>query len=769
MVHTSNEFGYQLRSKDNRKYLEYVDITLSGGSKTLNLENRNLWGGGLTIEDAVSSESSFDIGAAIINKCTVVINNIYDTYSEYDFADAKVVAWVGLELSDGSVERFRKGTYTVDEASYNGSIITLSCLDNMQKFDKSYKKSLLKYPATLNVIIRDACERCGVGLQTYDFPHDDFIVQERPNDEAITFREIISWCAQIAGCFCRCDALGRLELKWYDQELLEKTSLDGGYFDGGNPYQSGDDADGGSFNPWNAGDEFDAGTFKELNSVHNIQSNYSIDISMDDVVITGVKVLEKTKENEKDAILTHQSGTDGYVISIENNELIKGGKGQQISNWLGRQLIGFRFRRANVTHASDPTIEAGDVGFLTDRKGNVYRMVVSSTRFSTGGSQTTISSAENPLRNSATRFSAETKNYVDYRKDIEKERTDREKALESLKDRIDNSSGLFTTETTQPDGSSIFYMHDKPTLDESMIVWKMTAEAFAVSTDGGKTYNAGLTVDGDLIVRILTAAGVNADWIKTGAFRVEKNGKTMVNMDIDTGVVDIVASSFSLSSGATIDSIARGIANSAVNGQTQEDIFNKLTNNGKTKGVYLESGELYINASYVQAGTFSADRIYGGTLRVGGAGNGDGKLLVADSTDGVIGRIDNTGAHFEKGSFRGEVISENASFFTKITNASLQGGQAGKATSGYVSFNSYYQGTFAKPYGVRVAGNGIIALLTQNLGVGAYVTPDNDSSVDIGQSGTLRVITNISENSSGGIDWEWKDITFTKGLMVTRI
>lgn len=765
MIHASNEFGYQLRVEDNRKYLEYVDIALSDGGKTLNLTNENLWGGGLSIEDAVSSESSFDIGAAIINKCTVVIENIYDAYSEYDFNGAKVIVWVGLEFPDGRVERLRKGTYTVDEASYNGSIITLSCLDNMQKFDKPYAASSLKYPATLGVIIRDACDRCGVSLQTYNFPHDDFVVQERPNDEATTFREVISWCAQIAGCFCRCDTLGRLELKWYDQELLERTSLDGGYFDGENPYQSGDNADGGSFNPWNTGYEFDAGTFKELNNIHNIQSNYSIDVSMDDVVITGVKVLEKTKEDNKDAIATYLSGKDGYVISIENNELIKGGKGQQISNWIGEQLIGFRFRRANVSHASDPTIEAGDVGFLTDRKGNVYRMVISSTRFSTGGSQTSISSAENPLRNSAARFSAETKNYVDYRKDIEKERTDREKALESLKDRIDNSSGLFTTEVTQPDGSTIFYMHDKPTLEESMIVWKMTAEAFAVSTDGGETYNAGMTVDGDTIVRILTAVGVNADWLKTGAFRVEKNGRTMVNMDIDTGTVDIVADSFSLSSGDTIGDIAQG----AVDAQTQTDIFNKLTNGGKSNGIYLADGELYVNASYIQTGLLSADRIYGGTLRVGGAGNGDGKLLVTDSTDGAIGRIDNTGAHFEKGSFRGEVVSDNGSFFAKIDNGVLQGGQSGKSVTGYIGFNSYHQGVYTKPYGIRVAGNGIVALLTQNLGVGAYVQTGSDSEVDLGQSASTKIITDIRETSSGGIEWDYKTITFSKGLMVTKI
>ena len=41
----------------------------------------------------------------------------------------------------------------------------------------------------------------------------------------------------------------------------------------------------------------------------------------------------------------------------------------------------------------------------------------------------------------------------------------------------------------------------------------------------------------------------------------------------------------------------------------QEGVFNRLTNNGATQGIYLENGQLYINASYIQSGIVSADRI----------------------------------------------------------------------------------------------------------------------------------------------------------------
>lgn len=567
MINVSTAFRNELFN-DRRNYLEFADITLVDGTE-LNLTNKDLWNGGMTIEDAVSADNSFDIGSAIINKCTIVIENLDDRFSNYDFNRAEVIVSVGLALPDGTEEKIHKGVFAVDEAKYNGSIITLSCLDNMRKFDKVYSESNLPYPATLNQIIRDACDMCDVTLQTYQFTHDDFLIETRPSDEATTFREVVSWCAQIAGCFARCDTQGRLELKWYNQELLEKVGLDGGIFDKASPdrYTTGDDADGGSFKPWDEGDSYDGGTFHDMEGYHHIYSNYTAPVtSTDDVVITGVRVLEKALDDENmEAVVTYLSGSDGYVVEISNNDLIQDGNGLKIADWLGEQLNGFRFRKAQLSHASDPTIEAGDVGFMTDRKQNSYPIIISSTKFSTGGAQVTNSSANDPIRNSATRFSAQTKNYVESRRMVERERTEREKVQEELGQRIDNSSGLYTTKETQKDGSKIFYLHDKPILEESMIVWKMTKEAWGVSTDGGKTYNGGMTVDGDAIARILTAVGIKAEWINTGRFTVsDSEGNVTFLVDCDTGNVEIVADKFSLSSGKTIDSIADEKASGAL-------------------------------------------------------------------------------------------------------------------------------------------------------------------------------------------------------------
>lgn len=689
MINVSSEFRDKLNN-GNCNYLSYADITLKDGT-TLNLTNDDIWNGGVTIEDAVSS-GTFEVGSAVINQCTIVINNIYDKFTKYDFKEAVVSVQLGIDLNETEfdidaddetessytprIEKIKKGVYTVDDTKYNGSIITLTCIDNMGKFDRAYSESKLEYPATLKAIVMDACDICGVTLNTPDFSHSDYIINTRPTDAAVTFREVIAWCGQISGNYCRCNVNGQLELKWFNQSLLEKTLINlipDSLFDGGITSWKAVDAKIGtdtieykemlSIIP-NAGktgyaveavpnlklatnytiggqffmqypEDNDVAILKILNGTKEIASKeielndgwtgfkfdfvstsqnvsinigfkgdntlyvykpyleekipdeiyqfngvYNSDVATDDVVITGVRVMEKkdtenssddsdTSEGSEnttssdDGYINYQTGSDGYLISIENNELIKDGAGQTVSGFLGEQLIGFAFRKATITHISDPTLEAGDVAILTDSKFDRYKILVSSTKFNTNNSQTTSSNAESTEKNSAVRYSAATKNYVEYRKQIAQEKTDRQKALEELKNRLNNSSGTYTTIEKDSAGGQIFYLHNKPQLKDSNMIWKMTAEAWGVSTDGGKTYNAGMTVDGDTIVRYLRATGLTADVITSGRIQVKDSlGNVIFLVDMDTGAVQISGNNIVIGGKSAPDAISDAVKES---------------------------------------------------------------------------------------------------------------------------------------------------------------------------------------------------------------
>lgn len=549
MKNVSSAFREELK-KDNRNYIKSADITLKSGT-VLKIDNSDLWQNGMKLDTATSNPNSFDLGAIITGQLTLTLNNIDEKFSDYDFTDCTATnVKVGLKLPDGTTESLSYGKFYLNEAKYNGSIITLTFYDSIYKFDRPYSKSSLSYPATLRQIVQDACSVCGVTLGTVTFDQDDFVVQERPDDSSITFRQVLQWVGQIACYYFYADSQGRLSMKWYDLSAFE---------DADNIFL--EDSDG---NFVLDAQEDKVFTFVENGVIypgttmphHNLASFVSLNTGLDDVVITGIKVIQEVDgESGGKEEISYQSGNDGYVLAVSKNKLIQGDSGNTIASLLGTKIIGMRFRTFSASGLSDPTIEAGDPVVLIDRKGNSYQSYITNNVFQPGAYQSTSLGAETPARKSATRYSQMSQVYVDYRKEIEKERTDREKALEELGERINDSPGLFTTIEKQPDGSKKYFLHNKPILSESDIVWSMTAEAWGVSTDGGQTQNAGMTVDGDTIVRILTAVGVNADWIKTGALRIEKNGQVMLNADIDTGQVDIVANSFSLR-GRSIDEIA---------------------------------------------------------------------------------------------------------------------------------------------------------------------------------------------------------------------
>lgn len=753
MINVSDAFK-QLLNDGHNNYLTYVDITLSDGTK-LSLGNSEIWDSGVEISDSVSSDNSFDVGAAIVNSAKIVINNIYDTYSDYDFFNAEAVTYVGLKLPDGTTERIRKGTFFVDDPKYNGAIITLNCLDNMSKFDRPYSESTLQYPATLNQIIRDACSVCGVTLQTYNFPHDDYVVKERPEDEATTFGEVIQWAAQIACCFCRCDVYGRLELKWYNQEALENHSM----LSGGDFKDSFEDTvSGGAMNPWTTGEEINAGDFSVTNEIHHIYSLSSLSLSTDDVVITGIRVSVKASDDSENEIAVTQAGKDGYVISIEGNELINIGDGAIVAGWIGEKLIGFRFRKASISHVSNPTIEAGDVAMLTDTKGRVYDIVISSTTFNSNGSyQKTESSAVDPIRNSATRFSESTKNYVDYRKEIQKERTEREKALEELGKRLEASTGVFTTIEEQPDGSNIYYLHNKPSLDDSDIVWKMTAEAWGVSTDGGKTWNAGMTVDGDTIVRILTATGVNADWIKTGALQIsDTDGNIIFLADMDTKQLIISGDYISIGDQSATDLInqANKNANEALEEVKKAKGFNVILSN-EYAGISVDNDGNYTEfpetktIAYAFMGSqditddcsFSVQKSAGVT----GSWNADTHTYTVTGLSTDSGWVDITATYMTiltavkrfnlskikggKPGTPGDPGTPGRTYYIQPSRTALKQTESHSISPGYIDFNAYYRdGTNAS----RVAYSGRFKIEEQSSAgtwTTIYTSAANETSV----------------------------------------
>jgi hypothetical protein len=606
----------------------FADIVTASGEK-IPVSDSELWANGFEVNDSTSSNGTFTIGALITGKLKIKLNNIYEDYSKYDFDKASVTTYVSKSFSDGTSEKLKIGEYRVSETSYDGSLITLTCLDNINNFNREYDSNL-SYPTTAYEVVRDACIKCDVPFTMARFDNSDYVINEIPSDnQKLTYGQVIAYILQLSGLWGKCGHDGELLIGWYDMSQFESQNYNGGTFSTKTtPYSDGDSVDGGTFK-YSDGDSADGGTFTEARNYHNIYTQKDLNVATDDVVITGVKVTVTSKEDKaKDVNVL--AGKEGYTVSISDNPFISAGKAQTVANYIFKKIGGMRFRPLDATLLSNPLIESGDVALVTDRKQNTYSCFISNRTFTVGSGTKISCDAENASRNSADKFSNETKAIVQAREVAQAKLSVYDKQMQLLTQLMSQSLGLFKTEQVQEDGSIIYIMHNKADLNSSNIQWKMTANGMAVSSDYGKTWNAGVDKDGNAVFNIMSAIGINFDWAHGGTLTLggenntngkqyvkDANGKALVTLD---------------NKGLTLDSSVK------IAWDNVADTIAKVTQ--ITKDTVTTS---YVNALDVKAGSVDAEDITGTTITgkniVGGTidiGNGvfvvdnDGKVTASN-------------------------------------------------------------------------------------------------------------------------------------------
>lgn len=552
MISASKDFKEKL--KDGAGVVNYADVTLSNGT-VLHLEPKDFMIGGCQIEDK-TTDGKFGVGFAIGKTLTLRIANHDERFSRYDFYGSVINLYVALLLDNGTVEKIRKGVYYTIVPETPGDVIEISAVDGMFKLDRDYSSSKTSYPATLQRIISDACLDCGIPIGFRQFDNMSYTVKEKPDQG--TYRQIISYACQIAGYNAHIDNNGYMQLVWYNTSLLDTYNYKGGDF---HNYPHDTVVNGGNFTNYGSNTILSGGSFADAMPEHIFRIK-SINVHTDDVQITGVRV---SGQEEKTVLF----GEEGYLIEVKENPFVNG-KEQEVANYLGGRMVGMVFRPLSAEILNNPLYEPHDIVRASDARGNVYYTVLNSISYTIGSYTTVACEAEDPVRNGSEYVSAAAQAVVEARRNTEKQLTTYDKAVQNMNQLAVNAMGLFGKQELQENGSYISYESDKPiTVDENgkchfetgSHVWKKSDAGFFVSDDGGKTYTAGFDKNNNAVLNVLYAIGIVADWVKTGRFEITKGGKTMVLMDFDTGQVILRPDVFELSSGQTIDSIARDEAN----------------------------------------------------------------------------------------------------------------------------------------------------------------------------------------------------------------
>ena len=547
MINTSSAYKNTLYN-GHRNFIRKATLYLSDNSE-IPITDADICQGGFKFDSATTSSGSFEIGNIIIEKFTILLNNRDDKFSAYDFYNTTLWTYSGLVLDDGSEEWLRKGVFTVKEPDFSDGVITLVCYDNIHKFDIPYTNSKLTYPATRKQIVADICQVCGVTDNTGEFDGYNERVETRPEDKSLSCRDILSFIAQISGLYGRCDNTGGFEFAWYEKiqyegsgDVSSSDSLDGGNF---TDYSSGDTADGGNFTDYSAGDSYDGGTLissapSKTGNFHNIYSTASSKPSTDDITITGIKVVTttvqtvitetknidpdtgevttETTSTEETIAFEAISGSNEYMLVVTDNPLVNDSNAQAIADHLYSKIGGMTFRPMTLSALADPSMEAGDAMVFTDRKGNSYESYITTLSYTIGQYASITCDAETPLsrkKNSET-MSQALKNAIEMENAAERRYTRYAQAVDQLNQIAANALGFYETIDVASDGSKIVYMHDKPKLEDSEIVYKRSIDGFFISRDGGKTYTAGFDSNGNAVVNILSAIGINFDWAYGG-------------------------------------------------------------------------------------------------------------------------------------------------------------------------------------------------------------------------------------------------------------
>lgn len=524
MINVTNQL--KTESLLNSNYYVTANAVLRDGT-ILNLEKEDFYLDGNGIVDS-SDSGDFPVGVAIEKTATLALVNDDDRFSDYNFAGAQFTLFLNLQLSD-RLETIRRGTFIVSKKPATSDEINLTLLDYMSKAETGYNTNLV-FPCSVREVLEDACQQTGIVLGDATFKNADYQVQKKP--ENTTFRAVIGMVAALAGGNARIDENDNLRIITFD-DGVDTITLE--------------------TIPWygingNTILDIDSNEIETILERKGFKPNFinNLTYDVDDVVVTGVKYVNNETE--------YKYGTDGYVITIDNKLLT--GNEQVGVDLIGKELVGMRLRPFSCDSIAIGYATFGDRITFSDIKGNIYYSYLTDVDFAFSGS-TSFSCNAKSMEDIDADYPDSMQVEVDNaKKDSEKKITAYDAKLKQMNELAANTLGFYFTEEIQPDGSSISYRHDKPSLKDSKVIYKTGVNGFFLSVDGGNTWKAGFDSNGDAVLNILYAIGIQSDWINTRGFTAKDNdGNITFRIDAETGAVNLNATELTIK-GKTPENVA---------------------------------------------------------------------------------------------------------------------------------------------------------------------------------------------------------------------
>lgn len=167
-----------------------------------------------------------------------------------------------------------------------------------------------------------------------------------------------------------------------------------------------------------------------------------------------------------------------------------------------------------------------------------------------------------------------------------------------------NRGGYVVMNDDNQDGypDEILIMNDL-SIGAATKLWRANLSGIGYSNHGyAGPFELAMTMDGEINASMITTGSLDAGIIRTGVLNADLIRAGKIQDVAGKNYWNMTTGEFHLS-GDTINS-----------NLSQQNIFNILTNNGQTQGIYLQNGKLYLNATYMNTGALDAGLITTGIL-----------------------------------------------------------------------------------------------------------------------------------------------------------
>lgn len=216
--------------------------TIRGTLSGKNFSAKNIVKGSCSIVNQCSDNNNIQIGQVYIGQLKITLRGI-SNISRKTYKGREIVLYQGLYVGD-ELEEVLLGHWFIDNASWTTSGVVIVAYDAMTKFDKT-SSNFPNYGTLLDYIIF-ACNACGVDLEYVDEEAVNMttLYYTYPDNDIETWRDLLSWAVQTAGCNATINRNGNLEIRSYVGKTPvdvynSKRRLNGGSFSDFDTYYTG--------------------------------------------------------------------------------------------------------------------------------------------------------------------------------------------------------------------------------------------------------------------------------------------------------------------------------------------------------------------------------------------------------------------------------------------------------------------------------------------------------------------------------------------------